>query len=80
MNMKNSRQRVGSGKVTAIGGGTEVWHGKPIPEGYLRVDVTQIMAPDISLMVPNPAADQWKVKDVLGSNTLWDIKFVRAYK
>lgn len=80
MNIKNLRQKVASGKVTAIGGGTEVWHGKPIPGGYVRVDITHIMAPDITLMVPLPAADQWKVKDVLGSNALWEEKCVRLNK
>lgn len=80
MNMKSVRQKVASGNVTSLGGGTDVWHGKPIPEGYLRVDVTHVMAPEIALMVPNTAGDQWKMKDVLGSNTLWDVNFVRRNK
>lgn len=81
MNSKNSRVKAASGTISAIGDGVaKVWHGKSIPIGMYRVDVTTIMDPDISLMVPDVRGEQWKMGNVKGGNTLWEEKYIRANK
>jgi hypothetical protein len=34
--------------------------------------------PKVALMFPNEAADQEKVKSVVGSNAIWDQKYIKC--
>jgi len=69
--------KVALGMVSGISG-EHKWHGKDIPEGWLRVEVSEALHPNTPLMVRNTKADQEKLADVVGGNVIWAGSHVKA--
>jgi hypothetical protein len=76
MNPKNVKQKVAVGIVSGFGG-IDKFHFNTIPESWLKVDVKEVVSPNADLMYPNKNANQILLKDVVGSNTMWDEKFIK---
>lgn len=76
MNPRNVKQRIVVGFISGFAR-FEKFHFNTIPDGWLKVDMKDVIAPSADLMYPHPVADQYEVKDVVGDNTLWGEKFVK---
>lgn len=78
VNPSAPRQVVASGIITAIGGGPgpQLYHGKPIPKGWYRLDIAHAPEGFVDLMHPNPDGDELTLKDVVGANTIWDGQYI----
>ena len=61
--------RVAAGKIAGLGG-TGVFHHRPIPAEYVRVNLEEVFM-NIPLMVPVQDADQVTLEDARGSSVLW---------
>lgn len=58
-------------KGTIIGlGGSGVFHHRPIPPEYVRVNLSSVSANE-PLLVPVEEAEQENLSDALGSSVLW---------
>ena len=55
-----------------------MFHFKVIPDLCYKVDVTIAYLGGVKLAYPHEAGDQWIIEDVLGGNTLWIEKNLRA--
>ncbi len=64
-------------KLTAIGG-VDKFHGSPILEFILKMDVVVIHVPNTPLMHPHEIDDQALVRDVVGTCTLWNWRYVKV--
>lgn len=62
-------RRVASGRVLALGG-EGLFHTRPIPPQYIRVNLEKVIE-DLPLMVPVEEAEQANLSDALGSSVLW---------
>jgi hypothetical protein len=71
MNPRSHRQKVAVGSVSGFGG-EHKFHGTTIPDSWFKIDVREALMHEVALMFPNEVAEQEKVKDVVGSNTIWD--------
>jgi hypothetical protein len=69
MNPHNMWQQATSGTVSGISG-QHKFHFMDIPDGWIKVDVCEVRAPNVQLMMENQDVEQEKVKDVVGSSTL----------
>jgi hypothetical protein len=49
-----------------------------IPDGLLKVNVQEALAPNELLMMENREAEQEKVKDVVGSCVLYNQKYMKC--
>jgi hypothetical protein len=76
MNPRNIKQKVVVGVVSGFGR-IDKFHFQTIPESWLKVDVKEVVCPNIALMYPHEPADQIVLKDVMGGNAIWEEKFVR---
>jgi hypothetical protein len=76
INPKNVKQKVAVGIVSGFGR-IDKFHFNTIPESWLKVDVKEVVSPNADLMYPNENANQHLLKDVVGGNTVWDVKFIR---
>jgi hypothetical protein len=76
MNPRSHRQKVAVATISDYGG-EHKFHCTTIPDTWLKVDVQEALMPEVALMFPNEAADQAKVKDAVGSNAIWDQKYVK---
>ena len=61
--------KVATGTVIGLAG-HGVFHTRPVPEDYVRINVEEIFK-DIPLMYPVEAADQFNLEDARGSSVLW---------
>ena len=77
MNPRSVRTKVALGTVSGISG-EHKWHGSDIPDGWFRVEVNEAFHPNTPLMVENRAAEQEKIRDVVGGNVIWDQKYMKA--
>ncbi len=77
MNPRNNKQKVGSGKISGVGG-ADKFHFKTIPEFCYKVDVNIAHLGEVRLPYPHEAGDQWVVEDVVGGCTLWNERNLRA--
>jgi len=77
MNPRSTRMKVAMRIVSDISE-KHKWHGKEIPDGWLRVEVSDVLYPNTPLMVENTDADQEKLADVVGGNVIWDQKYVKV--
>jgi hypothetical protein len=68
MNPKNKRRKVDMDK----------FHFKVIPQVCYKVDVTTAHIGDVKLAYLHEDGDQWVVKDVMGGNTLWNGRSLKA--
>ena len=76
LNPRNQKQKVAAAVVSGIGG-VDKYHGSTVPESWFKVDVKEALSPNIPLLYPNEAAEQSVVKDAVGSNALWDSRFIK---
>jgi len=77
VNPKNPKQKVVSSKMSGHWG-ADKFHGSPILEFMLKVDIVVVHMPDIPLMHPHEDNDQSLVKDVVGTCTLWNWRYVKV--
>ncbi len=72
---------VGKGLILGIGGNGCVHHGKPIGEGWFRVQLAEIVLGkgNTPLYVPNLNDDppQLELRNVKGGNPVWERHFLR---
>ena len=61
--------KVAKGRVQGLAG-HGLFHTRPIPAGYVRVNLEQILV-NIPLVFPVEAADQVNLEDARGSSVLW---------
>lgn len=78
VNPSAPKQIVAAGTITAISGGSgqQLYHGQTIPKGWCRLDIAHAPGGFVDLMHPNPAGDEFKLKDVVGGNTIWDEQYI----
>ena len=67
---------VATGTVIGLGG-QGVFHTRPIPEDYIRVDIEEVFK-NIPLMFPVEDADQLNLDDARGSSVLWHVALTSA--
>ena len=70
------RQKVAVGVVTGVEG-IDKFHFILIPENWFKIDVRKVLQPNVPLMYPKKDVDQEKLKDVQGSNAIWDRKYTK---
>lgn len=73
---KNPRTKCGAGRIMGTSD-EDVFHGQAIQEGWFRVEMSDVYIKDFPLMFPYEPADQETLKDVVGSSTLWDGRFLK---
>jgi hypothetical protein len=78
VNPKNPRQKVAFGKINGRWGFMDKFHGLNIPKFWIKVDVAVEHVLDVPLMHPYEVDDQVVIKDVVGSCTLWNLKYVKV--
>jgi hypothetical protein len=74
LNPRAVKQKVARGKISGIGG-MHKFYFQAIPDGWIKIDVQEALQP---LMFPNDTAEQSKVGDILNSNGIWNLKFVKV--
>ena len=71
MNPRSVKQKVAVGKISGLGG-VDMFHFLIIPKSWCKIDVKEVLQPNVPLMFPKEDADQSVVKDVKGGNTIWN--------
>ena len=71
-----TRFRVAIGQISGIPG-IHKFHFNDIPETWFKVDILEIMLPDVPLMMPRDDEGFSVMKDVKGTSTLWDQKYLK---
>jgi hypothetical protein len=67
---------VGLGTITGLPV-HDNFHSVPIESPFVRLCVTDVIAPDVALPFPNREEGQRTLGDVKGVNTLWNSKYLR---
>lgn len=67
---------VGLGTITGLPG-EDTFHSAQFESPFLRVMITDVCAPTVSLPFPNKDEGHLTLGDVKGINTLWNSKFLR---
>ena len=57
--------------------GIHKFHLNDIPETWFKVDILEIMLLDVPLMMPRDDEGFSIMKDVKGTSTLWDQKYLK---
>jgi hypothetical protein len=76
-NPRSHRRKVAVDSVSGIGG-QQKFHGATIPESWFKIDVREALMLEVPLIFPNEVAEQDKVKDAVGSNAIWDQKYMKC--
>ena len=76
MNLRFTKQKLAVGRISSLGG-VDMFHYLPIPSSCYRIDVTQVLQPNVPLMFENKDAEQFVLKDVKGENTIWDLEYIQ---
>ncbi|KAG0606104.1 hypothetical protein M758_9G114200 [Ceratodon purpureus] len=74
---KDPRNKVAIGAISGVD--RDLFHLKPIPSGWLRVDVLEVFDHKIPLMKPHEPADQFELGDTIGGVVLWKRTHVVAF-
>jgi hypothetical protein len=77
MNPRSHRQKVAVGSVSSFRG-EHKFHGTTIPDSWFKIEMREVLMPKVALMFPNEVAEQEKVKDIVGSNVIWDQKYIKC--
>jgi hypothetical protein len=77
MNPRSTRQKFVVGVISGIGR-QDNFHCNIIRDNWFKIDVGEILAPEVPLMWENASVEQTKVGDVRGSNALWDHKHLKV--
>ncbi len=64
------------GKINGLWG-IDKFHGLPIPNFWIKVDVVVAHVVDVPLMHTHGDDDQFLMKDVVRTSTLWNWKYVK---
>ena len=70
------RQKVGAGVISGVGG-VDKFHFLVIPDNWFKIDIREVLQPNVALMYPKKDANQEKLKDVQGGNAIWDRKYMK---
>jgi hypothetical protein len=76
VNPKIQKQKVALGKISGLWG-IDKFHGLPIPKFWIKIDIAIAHVVDVPLMHTHEADDQFLMKDVVGTSTLWNWKYVK---
>lgn len=76
INPRAVRQKVAAGVISGVGG-VDKFHFMLIPETWFKIDVREVLQPNVPLMYPNKDADQETLKDVQGGNAIWSKKYLK---
>ena len=57
----------------------DLFHQKPVPSGWLRLDVMEVFDKKFPLMHPHEAADQFELGDTIKGVALWNRDCVEAF-
>ena len=76
MNPQNEKQNIAVAVVSGISG-VEKFHCSTFPKSWFKVDVKEGLSSNVPLLYPNEAAEQTILKDTVGSNALWDERFIK---
>ena len=76
MNPRSTKQKLVVGRISGLGG-VDMFHCLPIPSFWYRIDVTQVLQPNVPLMFENKDDVQFVLKDVKGGNTIWDSEYIQ---
>ena len=66
---KDPKHKVGIGEISGMD--MDLFHLKPIPHGWLRIDVMEVFDKEIPLMLPHEPADQFVLGDTIKGVVLW---------
>jgi hypothetical protein len=77
INPHSIRPKAASGTVSGISG-QHKFHFMDIPDGWIKVDVGEALAPNVQLMMESRDDEQEKVKDAVGSSVLWNKKYMKS--
>jgi len=75
-NPRSPRQKVAKGNVSGLPG-EHKFHFKDIPEGWLKVDVNDILHPSTALMFPAADPDMQLIEDAKGTSVVWHAKYIK---
>jgi hypothetical protein len=70
------RFKVAVGKISGLPG-VHKFHFRDIPPTWFKVDILEIMLPEVPLMYPMDEEGFSVVKDVKGTCTIWDQKYLK---
>ena len=68
---KDASHRVAIGEVSGLHESGDLFHHQPIPKGWLKVNVLEVIDPKFPLMRPHEPADQYLIGDTKNGLTLW---------
>jgi hypothetical protein len=77
LNPRIVKQKIARGSISSIGR-VHKFHFHVIPGGWMKIDVQEALMPDVALMFPNDATNQKKIGDIVNSNRIWNLKYVKA--
>jgi hypothetical protein len=77
MNPRSYRQKATSGVISGLWG-KHKFHFGTIPNSWFKIDIREVLVPDVALMFPIEEADQHTVEDAVGGNVVWDQKYIKA--
>ena len=58
MNLHFTKQKLAVGRISGLGG-VDMFHCLPIPRSWYRIDVKQVLQPNVPLMFENKDAEQF---------------------
>ena len=76
---RNTSNRVAVGRISGTTKGNDLFHFHPVPKGWYKIDVTEVMEPTVPLMRPQEFADQYTLGDTANGNTLWKEENLSRY-
>ena len=71
MNPRSVKQKVAVGKIIGLEG-VDMFYYLIIPKSWCKIDVKEVLQPNVPLMFEKEDADQIVLKDVRGENTIWN--------
>ena len=71
-------KKVAIGEISGMD--RDLFHLKPVPSGWLRIDVMEVFDKKFPLMHPHEPADQFELGDTLNGVALWKQKHVVALR
>ena len=77
MNPMNYRQKVASDTISGLEG-EHKFHFDTILDSQFKVDIREVLVPNVALMFPVDVANQKIVKNVVGGNVVWDQKYIKT--
>ena len=76
MNPRFTKQKLAVGRISGLGG-MDMFHCLTILRSWYRIDVIQVLQPNVPLMFEKKDVEQFVLKDVKGGNTIWDSEYIQ---